>query len=278
MPETIYRYHGYECEPDFEWKPNYVGRPPRQTPLLIGLELEITGAGCDEDNAKAVTTAIGFPCTDSYNLVCSEDGSIGPGFEIISQPSTYEYHTQKYNWKAGLIKAEELGYASHDGGKCGLHFHVNRKYFADAMENPETSIMLLIINNQTWLRKFSRRQDFRYCDFPYENEPKINAYQFRTDEQPQIQNKLLDYTQFWIDHYHAVNFNGNATIEFRFCRGTLRYATFLASMQLIAMICYAVRKFRIEQIASVTFSWFKQYAKTMGYKEFLDYTCLYDDK
>lgn len=276
MPQAIYGYHQYNYEPDFEWTPRHVGKRPRITPLFIGVELEITGAGTSERNAVAVTTALGFPCNESYELVCSEDGSIGPGFEIISQPATMEYHAKKYKWAEGMQKAEELGYHSHDGGDCGLHFHVNRKYFEDAMDNPEEALMVLVVNNAEWLKRFSRRQYFGFCQFP-QNLEKFYAYQYRTSEQPNLQRRMRELVNQSQSHGNAMNFAGNSTIEFRFCRGTLKYSTFMASMQLISMRCYAARKFRIEQVASVGFGWFKQYAKTMGYTEFLEYTKYYRD-
>lgn len=274
MPRAIYGYHMYNCEPDFEWTPRHVGSRPRTTPLYIGVELEITGAGTNEDNAVAVTTAMGFPCNQSYDIVCSQDGSIGPGFEIITQPATMEYHKSKYKWAEGMEKAEALNYYSHDGGACGLHFHVNRKYFEDAMDNPEEALMVLLVNNADWLKRFSRRQNFSYCNFP-DDLSKFYAYQYRTAEQPRLQERMRYLVNISCSHGCAMNFAGNATIEFRFCRGTLKYSTFIASMQLISMMCYVAKKFRIEQVASVGFGWFKQYAKTMGYTEFLEYTKSY---
>lgn len=283
MPRRLYNYHGYNHEEDFTWSPNYAPDEKRlknkKDLLLIGVELEMDEGGESGEEANIITEAIGFPNDESYNLVASCDGSLTDGIEIISQPSTLKYHQTVYDWAHGMATASSRGYVSHDGGRCGLHFHVGRRYFEDAMDNPEETIMTILINNLDWIKRFSRRENWTYCNMPCreheDDTEEINGFEFHNENEPELRARLRSLCRDASNHYSGMNYSNNPTIEFRFCRGTLKYETFMASMELVSMICYAAKKFRIEQAAALRFSWFRQYAKTVGYKEFLDYTWNY---
>lgn len=226
--------------------------------LHTGIELELDEGGEDDDNAEMI-----LDCFPSGHAVAMHDGSLNEGFEIVSNPATIDYHLNFMNWKGAMQKAQKLGYVSHNSGTCGLHIHVDREYFADSFERPAELMTLMLVNNQGWLKLFSRRKDFNYCKFP-----DCNPFN--------QQLKLADYETLYnishsSDRYIALNTRNKATIEFRFFRGTLRFETFAASLQLVEMFCFIAKHWRIEQVNKVRLHTFVNLAKRRGYTEFLNY-------
>ena len=275
-PEVIHSYHGYPSDWKFRNEQtngvddnSFETYKIRLKQLHIGPELEIDDGGCRNDKAIAITTALGFPANESTEFKCSRDGSLNNGFEIIAMPATYEWHTKHYNWEAGLQKARELGYKSHDCNTCGLHFHVDRAYFTDSMVNPEEGFVIITTNNMNWLKAFSRRSNYSYCRF-IEGNP-FTAENFKEDVSYYTQGRLDSFRNNYRGHNVALNFSNNATIELRFVRGTLKYSTFKAAFQLVEMMSYAVKHFRKEQLTTVNLQWFKRFAEKRSYTEFLTY-------
>ena len=205
------------------------------------------------------------------------DGSLRRGFEIISQPATLEYHTKEYGWDKMMKKALSLGYRSHDAGTCGMHVHVDRAYFSDSFVDEKLAMALLVVNNRSWLMKFSRRNDYYYCPFPngtYDYYQPYKAEDFCLKKCQKAgkrygEDRLRELEEVMHQHYSCVNTAPRATVEFRFFRGTLKFDTFVANLQLVEMMCYAVRKFRYEQLCNINFHWFMRLAKRRGYKEFV---------
>lgn len=240
--------------------------------LFMGIELEIDGGGENNNKAIQITTALGYSAQDSNEFKCTTDGSLNDGFEIISMPATYEYHLTKYDWDAGMKKAASLGYSSHDANTCGLHIHVNRSYFTQSIENPETSTVLLMCNNRGWLEKFSRRTRWGYCDFKGDRRTfKVEDFKTTNRQNDSTETVLRSIVSDCHGHGCMVNFGNHATIEFRLFRGTLKHKTFVATLQLVKMMCYAIKHFRKEQLTNVDLRWFKKYATNNNYTEFLEY-------
>ncbi len=265
---TIFGYHNYPS--GHHW---YRLQRPNETDrykfLHFGIELEIDRGGESCDKAKAIKEA--FNIRDTHDITCMHDGSLNNGFELISQPATLQYHLKDYGWRQAMKKAETLGYVSHNGGTCGLHVHVDREYFRGAFENPEDSFIILTQNNLDWLKQFSRRKNWGYCEFQ-----NINGFEFTPESfKSTDENSSLEYIEKVRrdnrGHGVAMNYAGNATIEFRFFRGTLKFQTFAASLQLVEMMCYAAKHFRKEQLCNVNLKWFKRFAVRRGYSEFNAY-------
>lgn len=254
----------------------------RQT-LFVGVELELADGGEDADNAREIVEAAGYDVNES--LICEHDGSLNNGFELISTTADIDYHINGYGWEEAMAKAIELGYTSHDAGCCGLHVHMDRQYFTDSFENPELKATLILVNNAEWLQTFSRRKDFGYCKFPSmytergelsEDEvEKFTAQKFEQDKNNSLNNELYRLEKIACrmnGHYAALNFRGDATIEIRFNRGTLKFSTFVATLQFVQMYADAI-KFcpTLEKACGIGLAWFIKQAQKRGYEEFLDY-------
>ena len=272
---VIYEYHRY---PD-DWEFRYDVQKHRETSSVnlirtqvpfIGVELEIEDGGTDDSNAIDITTALGYAADQSTEFKCAEDGSLSYGFEIISMPASYDWHINHYDWEAGMNKALNLGYRSHDGGNCGIHFHIDRKHFEGSMVKPERAFVIIVANNENWLRIFSRREDYEYCEFRRDG-VRFAPDDFKAENSNSTNDTIYRLINYYSGHHRAINFDPYSTIEVRFIRGTLKYSTFKASMQLMVMLAYAVKHFREQQLANVDLNWFKRYAKRLGFTEFLAY-------
>lgn len=209
MEPIIYDYHKYED--------GYYPRSlARESPLFMGFELEVDDVRGDCESLAS--SVLDGDMDDT--LHCEYDCTVA--FEFISQPCTLEYHkNQHYNdW---FFSELDGNCQSHDAGTCGLHVHVNKSFF-DERGYDRLKTILFFFKDE--LFQFSRRQrwDGGYSDFG----ERIHK------------NSVTMHKAKNIKHYgHSTWFNENnsSTYEFRLFRGTLKYETFMASLELVHNIC-----------------------------------------
>jgi len=271
-PNNIWGYHDYPDDWVFCQTDKDKGASTGKT-LYMGVELEIDEGGEDWDNAISITNYMGFPCDESTDLKVSHDGSLDNGFEIITMPCSLNYHKTQINWKDGMQRALELDYKSHDAGTCGLHVHVNRSYFETPRDKhiAEKKLSLVVQNNKEWLKTFSRRKNFEYCEFKGGNEPFVVSDFADSEHRINAPERLQTLVDAYNGHYSAVNFANDDTIEFRFFRGTLIPQTFYASLELVQMICDCVKRFSYIQLCYLDFKFFYNMAIKRGYQNFIAY-------
>lgn len=195
--------------------------------LFYGIELEIDKGGeCGENAQKLLDLAN----AKEERIYCKHDGSINNGFEIVSHPMTYEYHTKEMNWADILKKAVEMDYRSHNTSTCGLHIHCSRSAFGENYESQEQTIARVVFFvEKHWneLVTFSRRtiDNLNHWAAKY-----ATISETASETYKKAKNKCAG-------RYVAVNLENYSTIEFRLFRGTLRYKTFIATLQLVDEIC-----------------------------------------
>ena len=195
--------------------------------LFMGVELEIDGGGENSDNAQSL---LDIANRDGAKIYCKHDGSIHSGFEIVSHPMTLDYHMNEMNWHDIMEEALEMDYVSHNTETCGLHIHVSRSAFGDSDNAKEAGIgRVVFFVEKHWneLVKFSRRK-------PSNLNRWAARYATISDTAKETYRKAKDK---YAGRYVAVNLENYATIEFRMFRGTLRYQTFAATLQLVDEIC-----------------------------------------
>ena len=206
--------YGYKPEPVF------YGKYSR----YFGVELEIDGAGKDDDNAEEL---LAIANKDDEHIYIKSDGSLDDGMEIVSHPMTLDYHKQ-FKWEEIMKKAIYLGYRSHQTSTCGLHVHVNRDCLGDNREEQDETISrILYFVEHHWneLLKFSRRSEYA-----------MNRWAARYGFE-KTGREILDKAKKGNNgRYAAVNLMNYATIEFRMFRGTLKYNTFIAVLELVNAI------------------------------------------
>lgn len=209
--------HNYNYKPE----PIFYGNNSR----YFGVELEVDGAGESHNNARAVCEIAN---ANSELLYCKHDGSLNDGFELVTHPLTLDFHHQKMPWEEILNCLKKMGYRSHQASTCGLHCHINRNSLGETeIEQDSTIARILYFVEKHWeeLLKFSRRSQSQLerwaSRYGYKDSPK----------------EILNHAKGGIGRYTCVNLTNTHTIEFRIFRGTLKYNSLIATLQLVNRIC-----------------------------------------
>lgn len=143
---------------------------------------------------------------------------------------TLEYHENQMPWAEILAQAVDMGYTSHQAGTCGLHVHVSRRAFGKTEAEQEAAIArVLYFFEKNWeeLLRFSRRTQRQLDQW---------AARYGYKEQPR---EILEHAKkgYHGGRYTCVNLQPSETIEFRIFRGTLKYNTLIATLQLVDRVC-----------------------------------------
>lgn len=193
---------------------------------LFGIELEVEG---DEISRGECSSWLHehFNTLADNHVAFEEDGSLSDGgFEIISHPHDWDSFNA-LDWESALEYMRDNGFKSHDTTTCGLHIHVNRQMFGESSdEQYENLAKVCYFYSIAWefFLKLSRRTQSqadswarRYVQDNY-SEAKVKV---RNDDETKN-----------CSRYSAINLNNRDTIEFRLGRGTLRYESFRAWIDL----------------------------------------------
>lgn len=248
---------------DYYYKPEpiFYGEGNR----FFGVELEVDLGG--EVNSKALRL-LKIPNGKEERLYIKHDGSLDEGFELVSHPMTLEYHRQKMPWPELLTTARELGYRSHQAPTCGLHVHVNRDAFGETEAEQDACIArVLYFFERNWeeLLKFSRRtrrQLERWADrYGYQEHPR----------------EILEHAKKGCrgERYTCVNLQNEATVEFRIFRGTLKWNTFLATLQLVNRVCDVALYLSDQELKAMTWSSFAAGCQELELVQYLKERRLY---
>jgi len=186
-------------------------------------------------------------------VVFERDGSLNSGFEIISNPMTFNYIMEnKINIKNMLQELINNGYISHDSTTCGLHIHLSKNYFT---ENQIDKLQFLIERFKKELIIFSRRTS-----------EQINSWAKFITDYPGTENEKinLDFIKKYknkSERYQVLNLSNSDTIEFRLIRGTLKTNTFLASIELLHNMAGIVKRKSLKDLEKITFADLIDYGK-----------------
>ena len=250
IEEEPIKSYGYKPEPIFYGSGN----------LFYGMELEIDKGGERGDYAEEILNTAN---AHNLHLYAKHDGSIDDGFELVSHPMTLEYHTNTMNWSDVMDMALSLDYRSHQTQTCGLHIHVNRKAFGNDYDTQEDSISRIVhFVEMHWneLLKFSRR-----------TEANMNRWASRYGISTTAKDTYKNAKAKHCGRYVAINLENYSTIEFRIFRGTLRYKTFLATLQLVDEICNLAIKLSDRELEGMSWSDFVIQVDSKNKPELIEY-------
>jgi hypothetical protein len=227
--------HEYNYKPE----PIFYGDSKR----YFGVELEIDEGGKNSDNAD---TLLGIGNRVAEHIYIKFDGSLNDGMEIVTHPMSLKYHKDKMPWAEIMKSAIHMDYRSHKTSTCGLHVHVNRTAFGSTREAQDECISrVLYFVEHHWLEllKFSRRTEYQMnrwaARYGYKNSPK---------------EILEDAKKGCNGRYACVNITNYHTIEFRMFRGTLKYNTLIATLELVDKICELATDLTDTELKSVSWS------------------------
>lgn len=212
--------------------------------LYYGFELETEWGEYNHEHKEKVVHYIRKKYRH-FDLVFETDGSLNNGIEIISQPMTLLYiEENKQDFIDLLNYISEQGGTSHDGGTCGLHFHVSRQGLGNTKEEQEELIDKLLLFIEFYkedIKKFSRRERWNYCRILSDDMTLTNQKYFKSEKVLE-ELKKNGNTE---GHNTALNTEGHDTIEFRFVRGTLNPTTFFASLYLFDNMIQVFKTFSL---------------------------------
>ena len=214
--------HGYGYKPE----PRFCKCRNEKHIRYYGVELEIDRGGYEEDNAEELYDIAN---EDEDVLYIKSDGSLSEGMELVSHPCSLKYHRTRFPWEDIMHRAVRLGYRSHNTSTCGLHIHVGKAQLGDTIEEQEGVIgRVLFFFESHWneLFNFSRRTVYAVDRWA--------ARQGYSDRPKDILDKAKKSSK---GRYCCVNITNYSTVEIRLFRGTLKYNTFIASLELADEIC-----------------------------------------
>ena len=239
--------YGYKPEPIF------YGDGSR----YFGIELEIDGAGKDSDNADEL---LGIANKGYEHIYIKGDGSLDDGMEIVTHPMSLEYHKNYMNWQELMQRAISLRYRSHQTSTCGLHIHVNRDCFGNNRDQQDiviSRILYFVEHHWNEMLRFSRRSEYS-----------MNRWAARYGFE-KTGKEILDKAKKGNNgRYAAVNLMNYATIEFRLFRGTLKYNTLIAAIELVNEICDLAIHLTDDGIAKMSWS---EFVETIEAPELIQY-------
>lgn len=223
---------------------------------LSGVELEV-----DKGSDKCCT-ASGVKSRLPY-VYCKEDGSLSNGFEIVSHPASLDYHKSQ-NWQDTFQYLVDCGFRSHNTTTCGLHVHVNRDFFGDTSDAQDLGIMkVLYFVEKFWdnVVIISRRKREQL-------EQWANRYGLRNGETP---DELIQKAKRDGARYRAINLGNRNTIEFRIFRGTLKYSTFIATLEFVHAVTHYCADTTPQDLMLGSWDDFTNYVEMNNYDSLVTY-------
>lgn len=206
--------------------------------LYLGIELEIDKGGKNDDVAKFIIDFLG-----KYSCYIKHDGSLEDGMEIVTHPSTLEFH-KNLSYKDLFEDLSKKGYKSHDTTTCGYHIHVNRNFFGDNPTTQDlniTKILYLLEKHWDKVKTIARRDSNVY------------SKRFHMKESDSMFDLLVKAKGEYSSKYNMINLQHQDTIEFRMFRGTLKYETFISTMEFVHNLAYLCKEIQLEDIQNITF-------------------------
>ncbi len=256
--ERCFEAHDGGAIRDYSYKPSpvFYGSGTR----FFGVELEIDEGGKISGNAEKLLDIGNSDCEKIY---IKSDGSLDDGMEIVTHPMTLDFHKTKMPWLEIMNKALSMRYRSHKTNTCGLHIHVNRTTFGETREAQDDAISrVLYFVEHHWneLLKFSRRTEHQMnrwaARYGYKNNPK----------------DILDHAKKECgSRYTCVNITNYDTVEFRMFRGTLKYNTLIATLELVDKICGLAVDLSDNELQKISWSEFVMSLDESDHAELITY-------
>lgn len=195
--------------------------------------------------------------------------------EFDTMPCSLEFHKNKMNYREMFEYLDKEGYKGHDCKTAGLHIHANRNYLGKSRISQELVISKILYI----LEKFNdeicviARRDNEYSEFVGSKKE---------------ENSLVELYGKYKDHGKcaALNLQHKDTIEFRMFKSTLKYETFILTLEFVKDIIDYAKSASIEEIELIKWAdlmklfspalrnyyterYKKQYKKTMNEDETL---------
>lgn len=230
----------------FNYVPKYIKHfmpgESEDTTLLLGAEIEVGGnnnISSDNDKNSTVKKCIQImngSDSDEENLIYSTHDSTVQ-IEFDTMPCSLEFHKNKMNYREMFEYLDKEGYKGHDCETAGLHIHANRSYLGKSRISQELVVSKILYI----LEKFNdeicviARRDNDYSEFAGEKQ--------NEDSIVELYGKYKDKGK-----RAALNLQHKDTIEFRMFKSTLKYETFILTLEFVKDIIDYAKSVDIEEI------------------------------
>lgn len=241
-----YYIHEYNYTP--EYIKHFMDHENKRTTLLLGAEIEVGGnkPEVDSNNKQSVVKKciqiMNGSESDKEDLIYStHDGTVQ--IELDTMPCSLEYHKNKMNYKEMFKYLDEMGYKGHDCNTAGLHIHANRDYLGKTKMQQDLVISKILYI----IEKFNDN----ICVIGRRN---TDYSQFVGDrcKEDTVLNLLAKYDN--TGKKAALNLQHKDTIEFRMFKSTLKYETFLLTLEFVKDIIDFAKSINIEEIEKMTWN------------------------
>lgn len=218
----IYEYHDSDVKfhPIYLTKNNTIRRGRKDDgKTYYGFEIETEG---NRSSSVYLVNSIGDL------VVCEDDGSLNNGYEIISQPMTFEcleYLLPKFD--EAFKKIKENGQSSDGQATCGLHIHVSKSAFND--KNAIMKAVAIVSYFRDNIEIFSRRKENRYCTY--------DKITYKEEDLKRLNKASVRHAAV-----NTKNLSNRKTIEFRTFSGTLDTLNLMASVEFVRNIVEEANK------------------------------------
>lgn len=236
----------------FNYVPEYIKHfmpgESEDTTLLLGVEIEVGGNNnipSDNDKNSTVKKCIQImnrSDSDEESLIYSTHDSTVQ-IEFDTMPCSLEFHKNKMNYREMFEYLDKEGYKGHDCETAGLHIHTNRSYLGKSRISQELVISKILYI----LEKFNdevcviARRDNNYSQFAGEKQ--------NEDSLVELYGKYKDKGK-----RAALNLQHKDTIEFRMFKSTLKYETFILTLEFVKDIIDYAKSVDVEEIELVKWS------------------------
>ena len=229
-------YHDHDYDRRFISRKEYKENVDIDNTFFFGIELEVERANRKVATDKARMSEILYDMDEHSILAFEQDGSLYDGFEIITQPMSFEYI--KENKKFFMDMMESLrhnGYDSFNTTTCGHHIHMSKSPLTDKQQ------MLFVAMFEFFRQEFtalSRRDESkleRWATFITRNYDKDQL------NNSEVFESLLNILFQQHNRYRAINVTNVHTLESRIWRGTLDSLEYLARIELMYNVAMYVK-------------------------------------
>lgn len=200
--------------------------------LYFGLEIELE-CNCPRrtDISSIVNKRLG---NFAY---CKNDGSLKNGFEIVTEPLSYNFFLKKSShFQSVMEEITNKGAYSYKAQNTGVHIHISRAAFKTKEHLAKFASCFYLQKEYTEF--IAWRQFGSYCkyDSDYRN------YKTYTERLGSDLSGNVDS-----DRYNAINFNNRNTVEVRIFKGNLKTKTILMYIQFCLAIYQYTEKLALDK-------------------------------
>lgn len=191
---------------------------------FLGVELEMEME--DYSKRNVVYKELHRLIHSNKNFVLERDGSLNDGFELITQPHTYE------KLLTTLKVVEEIPNVSAKSSRCGMHVHISKKAFKEELE--QGTLILICMHLQKYFKKFSERKSYDFCRLYLRG---------ATFSDIDSWNKVFSNRS---ERRMFINLTNSQTVEFRIFQGSTHLPTIVANVQMVIILQKLVRNLLLE--------------------------------